>query len=158
MLKIRLLKSVMSGMCSFFPITFLNYLPLLPSQEFLHLVFGKVFDGAAAVVYTSRHQPGMCQGFFTWHPAPVREFNAVLWICVDTFVWYVCTESISIWMHLTSLLSRELMKSFARSVISSKLSSSNSHCTAVTRARVSESLSPWNGDSPLNLQEKIRFR
>lgn len=44
------------------------------------------------------------------------------------------------------------MKSLASCVISSKLSSLNSHCAAVTEARVSASSSPWNGDSPLSLQ------
>lgn len=44
------------------------------------------------------------------------------------------------------------MKLLASSVISSKLSSSNSHWAAVTKARVSVSLSPWKGDSPLSLK------
>lgn len=46
------------------------------------------------------------------------------------------------------------MKSLASCVISSKLSSLNSHCAAVTKARVSASLSPWKGDSPLSLQRE----
>lgn len=46
------------------------------------------------------------------------------------------------------------MNVLASSVISSKLSSSNSHSAAVTRARVSASLPPWNGDSPLSLEEE----
>lgn len=46
------------------------------------------------------------------------------------------------------------MKSLASCVISSKLSSLNSHCAAVTKARVSTSLSPWKGDSPLSLQRE----
>lgn len=54
--------------------------------------------------------------------------------------------------HLESLMSKELMKFWASSVISSKLSSSNSHWAAVTKARVSTSSLPWNGDSPLSLK------
>lgn len=46
------------------------------------------------------------------------------------------------------------MKSLDSSVISSKLSGSNSHCAAVTRAKVSASLFPWNGDSPLSLEKR----
>lgn len=59
-----------------------------------------------------------------------------------------------VWKYLVSLISKELMKSLASSVISSKLSSSNSHWATVTKARVSTSLLPWNGDSPLNLMRK----
>lgn len=59
-----------------------------------------------------------------------------------------------VWKYLVSLISKELMKFLASSVISSKLSSSNSHWAAVTKARVSTSLLPWNGDSPLNLMRK----
>lgn len=54
--------------------------------------------------------------------------------------------------YLISLTSRQLMKSLASCVISSKLSSLNSHWAAVTKARVSASSSPWKGDSPLSLQ------
>ena len=59
--------------------------------------------------------------------------------------------------YLVSLISKELMKSWAFCVISSKLSSLNSHCAAVTKARVSASVSPWKGDSPLSLQRGGRF-
>lgn len=65
---------------------------------------------------------------------------------------YVCD------LHLVFWFSSELMKSWASSVISSKLSSSNSHWAAVTKARVSASLLPWNGDSPLSLPTREKDR
>lgn len=61
---------------------------------------------------------------------------------------------VNVWNDLVSLIRKELMKSLASFVISSKLSSLNSHCAAVTKARVSASLSPWKGDSPLSLQRQ----
>lgn len=65
----------------------------------------------------------------------------------------ICSQHhwVKVQNYLVSLISKELMKSLASCVISSKLSSSNSHCAAVTKARVSASLSPWKGDSPLSL-------
>lgn len=38
---------------------FLYYLPLLPGQEFLHLVLGEGFGGAVGVVYTQVCHPRM---------------------------------------------------------------------------------------------------
>ncbi len=45
------------------------------------------------------------------------------------------------------------MKSLEESETSSKLSSSKSHSQEVTFAKVSGSVSPRNGESPLNLKE-----
>lgn len=56
--------------------------------------------------------------------------------------------------NLCFFFSRELIKSLAWSEMSSKLSSSNSYLAAVTRAKVSASLFPWKGDSPLSLGHK----
>lgn len=53
--------------------------------------------------------------------------------------------------NLRSFFSREVMKSLAWSEISSKLSSSKVKRAAVTREKVSLSVAPWKGDSPLSL-------
>lgn len=54
-------------------------------------------------------------------------------------------------LYFMSFFSRLLMKSLASSEISSKASSSKSHVAEVTLARVSLSLSPIKGESPLTL-------
>lgn len=56
--------------------------------------------------------------------------------------------------YFISFFSRLLMKSLASSEISSNASSSKSQVAEVTLAKVSLSLSPMKGDSPLTLGEK----
>lgn len=90
----------------------------------------------------------MSQCLFTGHPPPGK--HNINWYTGFSINNYLQTALVG--NYLVSLISRELMKSLASCVISSKLSSLNSHCAAVTKARVSASLSPWNGDSPLSLQ------
>lgn len=90
----------------------------------------------------------MRQCLFTGHPPPGK--HTVNWYTGGHRNKYL--QAALLGNYLDSLISRELMKSLASCVISSKLSSLNSHCAAVTEARVSASLSPWNGDSPLSLQ------
>lgn len=54
--------------------------------------------------------------------------------------------------YLISFSNKWLIKCFAFPEISANASSSNSQRMAVTLVRVSASLSPWNGDTPLSLQ------
>lgn len=79
-------------------------------------------------------------------------------VCTHAYVRVCVCKRLRCPSNLTSFCRRELMKSLACFVISSKLSSSNSQWAAVTKARVSESLSPWNGDSPLKLYTHIQIK
>lgn len=129
------------------------HLPLLPGQKPFHLLLGKILGvGEISRVKCCHPRVGKC--LFTGHPPPGKTGAMVLQVVKtrqnqDAVLQLYVYEN-----HLVSLLSKELMKFLASSVISSKLSSSNSHCAAVTKARVSASLLPWNGDSPLNLKKK----
>ena len=60
-------------------------------------------------------------------------------------------RSLQICTYLEFLTNNLEMNSLASSVMTSKLSSSKSHSTAVTFARVSLSSSPSSGDRPLSL-------
>lgn len=70
------------------------------------------------------------------------------WLCKTIYIFCVVLNCCG---HLMSFVRRPLIKSLASSVMSSKLSGSKSHWAAVTKARDSASVLPWNGDSPLNL-------
>ena len=63
-------------------------------------------------------------------------------------------QSPQICTYLEFLTNNLEMNSLASSVMTSKLSSSKSHSTAVTFARVSLSSSPSSGDRPLSLAGK----
>lgn len=66
-------------------------------------------------------------------------------------------EKIEISTHyFMSFFSKLLIKSLASSEISSNASSSKSQVAEVTLAKVSLSLSPMKGESPLTLGEKSR--
>lgn len=79
--------------------------------------------------------------------------NSCLWVPVQTGK----DDKTEITVHyFISFLSKLLIKSFASSEISSNASSSKSQVAEVTLAKVSLSLSPMNGDSPLTLGDKNR--
>lgn len=66
--------------------------------------------------------------------------------------------NVEVCAYLEFLTNNLEMNSLASSVMTSKLSSSKSHSTAVTFARVSLSSSPSSGDRPLSLYaEKIQY-
>lgn len=121
------------------------HLPLLSGKISLHLLLGQILS--LQLPRLKRSHPWVGNGRLTGDPFP-GEHSLVSdkWIGRHRCRWHMVIN------HLGSFSSKELIKFLASSVISSKLSSSNSHWAAVTKARVSASSLPWKGDSPLSLK------
>ena len=71
---------------------------------------------------------------------------------VNSARFFCCCYLSVTYMYLAFLTNNIEIKSLASSDMTSKLSSSKSHSTPVTLARVSLSSSPRSGDRPLSLQ------